>query len=507
MTMNEATLTFIREHAADDVRQLALRFSGRRDDGDVDIPFALDQISGRQTARRKLPSWAATDDLCYPPHLSMEQCSSEPAARYKAELVDRLLGTEGRATLMDLTGGFGVDFAFMAQSQAVGREVYVERNEELCNLARHNFPLLGLKKAEVVCSTAEEFLDLAGGSEGLMEGPKVIFMDPARRDAHGGRTYALADCTPNVLELMDKLTKYQGNKVTRYQGDEVTKYQGNKGPRACSLSEQSGERTKYQGGECVVLLKLSPMLDWRKAVSDIGSERVREVHIVSVGGECKELLLAVESGEGRVERGEGRGASGDETALFCVNLESDDPTFVLPSIREEHMALPYATPQPGDILFEPNASLMKAGCFAALSERYGVAPLAHDSHLFLQSNKGPRACSLSEQSGERTRYQGNKVTEEQGDKGTREQGNKGDRLPGRVFRVEAVSTMGKRELRQALQGITQANITTRNFPMKPEELRRKLKLKEGGNTYIFATTLAPTEGNQKRHVLLICCQS
>ena len=433
MTMNEATLTFIREHAADDVRQLALRFSGRRDDGDVDIPFALDQISGRQTARRKLPSWAATVDLCYPPHLSMEQCSSEPAARYKAELVDRLLGTEGRATLMDLTGGFGVDFAFMAQSKAVGRAVYVERNEELCNLARHNFPLLGLKKAEVVCSTAEEFLDLAGGSERLMEGPTVIFMDPARRDAHGGRTYALADCTPNVLELMDKLTKYQGD-------------------------------------ECVVLLKLSPMLDWRKAVSDIGSDRVREVHIVSVGGECKELLLAVESGEGRVE-------SGDETALFCVNLESDDPSFVLPSIREEHTALPYATPQPGDILFEPNASLMKAGCFAALSERYGVAPLAHDSHLFLQSNKV-------------TKYQG----------------NKGDKLPGRVFRVEAVSTMGKRELRQALQGIAQANITTRNFPMKPEELRRKLKLKEGGDTYIFATTLAPTEGNQKRHVLLICCQ-
>ena len=433
MTMNEATLTFIREHAADDVRQLALRFSGRRDDGDVDIPFALDQISGRQTARRKLPSWAATVDLCYPPHLSMEQCSSEPAARYKAELVDRLLGTEGRATLMDLTGGFGVDFAFMAQSKAVGRAVYVERNEELCNLARHNFPLLGLKKAEVVCSTAEEFLDLAGGSERLMEGPTVVFMDPARRDAHGGRTYALADCTPNVLELMDKITKYQGDK-------------------------------------CVVLLKLSPMLDWRKAVSDIGSDRVREVHIVSVGGECKELLLAVESGEGRVE-------SGDETALFCVNLESDDPSFVLPSIREEHTALPYATPQPGDILFEPNASLMKAGCFAALSERYGVAPLAHDSHLFLQSNKV-------------TKYQG----------------NKGDKLPGRVFRVEAVSTMGKRELRQALQGIAQANITTRNFPMKPEELRRKLKLKEGGDTYIFATTLAPTEGNQKRHVLLICCQ-
>ena len=471
MTMNEATLTFIREHAADDVRQLALRYSGRRSEGDVDIPFALDQISGRQTALRKLPSWAATDDLWYPPHLSMEQCSSEPAARYKAELVDWLLGTEGRATLMDLTGGFGVDFAFMAQSKAVGRAVYVERNEELCNLARHNFPLLGLKRAEVVCSTAEEFLDLAGGSEGLMEGPTVIFMDPARRDDHGGRTYALADCTPNVLELMDKLTKYQGD-------------------------------------ECVVLLKLSPMLDWRKAVSDIGSERVREVHIVSVGGECKELLLAVECQGNKVTKCQGnKNESGDETALFCVNLESDDPSFVLPSIREEHTALPYATPQPGDILFEPNASLMKAGCFAALSERYGVAPLAHDSHLFLQSNKVTRYQGTTSLLAFGAKRRKNKVTEEQGDKGTREQGDKGDRLPGRVFRVEAVTTMGKRELRQALQGIAQANITTRNFPMKPEELRRKLKLKEGGDTYIFATTLAPTEGNQKRHVLLICCQS
>ena len=471
MTMNEATLTFIREHAADDVRQLALRYSGRRSEGDVDIPFALDQISGRQTALRKLPSWAATDDLWYPPHLSMEQCSSEPAARYKAELVDWLLGTEGRATLMDLTGGFGVDFAFMAQSKAVGRAVYVERNEELCNLARHNFPLLGLKRAEVVCSTAEEFLDLAGGSEGLMEGPTVIFMDPARRDAHGGRTYALADCTPNVLELMDQLTKYQGD-------------------------------------ECVVLLKLSPMLDWRKAVSDIGSDRVREVHIVSVGGECKELLLAVECQGNKVTKCQGnKNESGDETALFCVNLESDDPSFVLPSIREEHTALPYATPQPGDILFEPNASLMKAGCFAALSERYGVAPLAHDSHLFLQSNKVTRYQGTTSLLAFGAKRRKNKVTEEQGDKGTREQGDKGDKLPGRVFRVEAVTTMGKRELRQALQGIAQANITTRNFPMKPEELRRKLKLKEGGDTYIFATTLAPTEGNQKRHVLLICCQS
>ena len=183
MNYNEATRRFVNQHLDDDVRQLALQYSAHRSsssdkgeaggDGDVDLPFALDQIRGRQIARRKLPTWAAIDDILYPPHLSMEQCSSEQTARYKASIIERLVNNslptgEGRggASFADLTGGFGVDFAFMAQAfhttlsiQSPAKSFYVERTPQLCDLAQHNFPLLGLHNTEVVCSTTEDFLN------------------------------------------------------------------------------------------------------------------------------------------------------------------------------------------------------------------------------------------------------------------------------------------------------------------------------------------------------------
>ena len=235
---SEATIAFIRQNADADVRQLALR--GTKDP-EVDLPFALDQIAGRQTARHKLPSWAAIDGIVYPPHLSMEQCSSEQTARYKA----RLIGSGG--TMVDLTGGFGVDFSFLARG--FQRAVYVERQEQLCAIARENFRLLGLSQAEVVCADSTDYLQ-------TMSPVDFIYADPARRDNHGARTYGISDCTPDVLALRDLLL----SKARR------------------------------------VLLKLSPMLDWRKAVSDLGEQYVREVHIVSVGNECKELLLLLGSG-------------------------------------------------------------------------------------------------------------------------------------------------------------------------------------------------------------------
>ena len=436
MEMNEATRQFIRQHADEDVRQLALRFSARRfpgqnegwddADGAIDLPLALDQIRGRQLARRKLPTWAAIDGIAYPPHLSMEQCSSEQTAFYKAQLLARLVndwneahGTNSLASLIDLTGGFGVDFAFMARSTS--RAVYVERNPMLCDIARHNFPLLGLEHAEVVSATAEDILRTGLSSVQGEAGVRAVFLDPARRDEHGLRTYGIADCTPNVLFLRDDLFKNAD----------------------------------------FIVLKLSPMLDWRAAVNELGRQNVAEVHIVSVDNECKEMLLVMCQNV-------------DETALFCVNLPTSDLSggeqcFSLKSIVASLEPLSCAFPEAGQYLYEPNASLMKAGCFGAVSRHYAIAPIARDSHLFVQSNKV-------------TKYQGNKVS-----------------FPGRVFRIEAVTTMGKRELRQALLGITQTNIAIRNFPMKPDELRRKLKLRDGGDTYIFGTTLS-----DGRHVLLVC---
>ena len=478
--MNEATRQFVSQHADDDVRLLALQAHAT---AGIDLPWALDQIRGRQVAQRKVPSWAAVDGIVYPPHLSMEQCSSEPTARYKAQLVRRLLDGAAPSPVplfADLTGGFGVDFSLMAQAARGWRTVYVERNPQLCDLARHNLPLLGLGDAEVVCATADEFL-AARLQEGV--GDCLFYLDPARRDDHGGRTYALADCSPNVLELLGKVTKYQGNKVT--------KYQGNKEPRACSISEQSGERTKYQGttsllafgakrrknkvpryqgGRRRVLLKLSPMLDWRKAVGDLGPQTVSEVHIVSVQNECKELLVLLEPGAPAVCAPDGGDDEARTTApitLCCVN---DDQAFRLPSTAADCAALPYGRPEAGQLLMEPNASIMKAGCFGALSQRFRLAPLARDSHLFVPS-AAPDGAS----------------------------GGEGGAFPGRVFRIGAVTTMGKRELRHALQGIDRANIATRNFPLKADELRRRLKLRDGGDTYIFGTTLA--DGS---HVLIVC---
>ena len=393
--MNEATIQFVREHREDDVRTLALQT--RRDDT-IDLPWALDQIQGWQAARRKLPSWAAIDGIIYPPHLSMEQCSSEQTAIYKCGIIERL-SKECRETLVDLTGGFGVDFAFMARSAK--QAVYVERQEHLCETAHHNFELLGLNHTRVIHDEAESVLT----SLGSHPASTLLYLDPARRDSNSSRTYAIADCTPNVLELKGQLLEAAHH----------------------------------------VLLKLSPMLDWHKAMSDLGNH-VAEVHIVSVANECKELLILLKADH-----------LGEPT-IYCVN---DEQRLVYsPSENDGNIAI--ATDYVAAYLYEPNASMMKAGCFRVITERYPVKALAADSHLFVSS--------------EEVKY-----------------------FPGRSFTVTAVTTMNKKELATALKGITQANVAVRNFPMTAQELRKRLHLNDGGDCYIFGTTTA-----DGRRILHIC---
>ena len=383
MLMNEATLVFIRRHADGDVRRLALQ--GVKDP-DVDLPMALQQIAGRQTARRKLPSWAAAEGVVYPPHLNMEQCSSEQTARYKAGIVGR------GSRYVDLTGGLGVDFFFM--SQAFSERIYVEQNADLCAVAEHNFRLLGLT-CSVCCSDAVAFLQQMRGTA------DVVYLDPARRNEHGGRTYGIADCTPNVLELLPLLKQKAAT----------------------------------------VVLKLSPMLDWRKAVDDLGG--ADEVHIVSVGNECKELVLVL--GDSRLP------------VLYCVN---DGHAWQVPVPRLS--AVSEQKEEAAAFLYEPNASIMKAGCFEAVEQTYPVRQLAANSHLFVSAVRV-------------------------------------DDFPGRAFCIESVAALNKQELRTALAAIDRANITVRNFPMTVEQLRKKLKLKDGGTVYLFATTLADDS-----HKLFIC---
>ena len=389
--MNQATIDFIHEHAEADVRQLALQGTKNPE---VDLSFALEQIAGRQKAKTKLPSWAAVDGIVYPPHLSMEQCSSEQTARYKA-----LIAGKG-ALIVDLTAGFGVDMAFM--SQDFQKAIYVERQAPLCAISSENFKLLGLNHIEVICADGVGYLH-------QLEHADLIFLDPARRDNHGARTYGIADCTPNILELRDELLK----KADR------------------------------------VMLKLSPMLDWRKAVEDLG--HVNEVHIVSVDNECKELLLILSKEKKPLK-------------LFCVNndqvFEGDQGDWLNErSIAEIRVPVPMSSQA---YLFEPNASIMKAGCFTLLEQRFNVSQLDKNSHLFVSDH------DISD-------------------------------FPGRRFTIEKTTSMNKRELKTALAGIDKANITVRNFPLSVAELRKRLKLKDGGNLYLFATTLADGQ-----HQLFLC---
>ena len=387
--MNDKTRNFIEQNLDADIRQLALK--GCRDK-DVDLDAAIRQIAGRQTARRKLPSWAALDGILYPPHLNMEQCSSEQTARYKARICS---SHPSPKTLVDLTGGFGVDFAFM--SEAFDEATYVERNSELFAISSANMKILA-PKAKCLNEDGLEVLH-------RLDHVSMIFMDPARRDHHGARTYGISDCTPNVLEIKDELLQ---------KAD-------------------------------VVMLKLSPMLDWHKAISDLGEQYIKEVHIVSVQNECKELLIVMQQ------------QPAEPPTVYCVNDDavfSYHPSSISSNHISHHSSLIY--------LYEPNASIMKAGCFAEIEQAFEVSQLAPNSHLFASDQ------AIAD-------------------------------FPGRKFRVTAVTSMNKQELKQALKDIRQANIAVRNFPMSVADLRKRLKLSEGGNDYIFATTL--TEGKK---VLIIC---
>jgi len=403
MLINEKTWDFIRQHANDDVRKLALQ--GAKD-AEVDLQIALKQIAGRQTARRKLPSWAAVEGIVYPPHLNMEQCSSEQTARYKASLtpIPSPKG-EGSDVFVDLTGGFGVDFYWM--SQRFKQRVYVEQNESLCTISSHNFEVLGHKCSVCCCDTATYLT--------TMPHVDLIYMDPARRNEHGGRAYGIEDCSPNVLELLPLLME----KANR------------------------------------VMLKLSPMLDWRKAVEDL--KYVSEVHIVSVDNECKELLLLLDQ-----ERSA-------DLRVVCVNDDSCFEFFpgqgkIVPEERNDFSLgekRPFAIGETA-FLYEPNASIMKAGCFEEVGQGFPVQQISQNSHLFLSSVEI-------------------------------------EDFLGRRFQISSISSMNKQELRTALKEVERANISVRNFPLSADQLRKKLKLKDGGDVYIFATTMSDGE-----HRLFIC---
>lgn len=369
----------IERYAESDVRDIALKL--RRTET-VRPDYVARQIEGKQTMMQKMPLMGRTEGIVYPQHISLEQCSSEQTARYKSELI------EGDS-LADLTGGLGVDFCIMARR--FRSATYVERNEELAAIVEHNLPLLGLGEAKVVCGDGTEYLYNIGKKT------SCIYLDPARRDQYGGKTVRLSDCTPDLAAIQDQL-------------------------------KEKAE---------TVMAKLSPMLDIKDALGEL--REVREMHIVSVDNECKEMLVVMQKGYA------------EEPEITAVNIGKNGQQRFTFKMSEEQNAECAIAEEIGKYIYEPNTALMKAGAYRLLTERYGVKKLHPNTHV----------------------YTSDEMVED---------------FPGRRFQVMSTGSLTKGNRPETLKDVKKGNISARNFPMKPEEIKRQLKMSDGGENYIFAVT-------------------
>jgi len=379
--MNEETRRFIIEHEKDDIYLLSLQ-SGRFKN--INFEFAIRQIVGRQKIRNKVPRFYQMEDIEYPVQLSLEQSSSETTAQYKASLC------EGNS-LVDLTGGFGVDCCFM--SAHFKQVTYAERQTELCELAIHNFKVLNVNHIEVINTQTEKYLAEMGPVD-------WIFIDPARRSTSGKKVVLLSDCEPDVSALSGQLLKKSNH----------------------------------------VMIKLSPMMDISAAVRDL--PKTAEIHIVAVENECKEILLILNEN------------TEDKMLVKTINfIKNKNNQLFEFELNDEAIANPVFTFEIQKYLYEPNAAVMKSGAFKLTGNRFGLHKLHINTHLYTSSEL---------------------LTD----------------FPGRIFEVKSVWGNSKKELKSNIQRIPKANITTRNYPLSVEELRKKLKIGEGGDIYLFACTLA-----------------
>jgi 16S rRNA G966 N2-methylase RsmD len=364
------------------VANLALQRDKYKHLSDDEWRWFLQQVEGRERTADKLPAFAAIDDWWYPVRLSCEQCSSELTARYKASLVKSLEFRGER--FVDLTGGYGVDTYFL--SEHFEHTDYVEQNAELCRIAKHNF---SNKPIAIHNTSAEEFLSSLSGE--VRKGYNLIFLDPYRRDSHGGKVFRLEDCTPNVVELLPVLLQH--------------------------LSSDGH-----------ILLKLSPMLDLTQAVKELSAINW-DIHIVAIKNEVKELLLL----------------SGGTGKITAIDLAKKEQVFVF--TREEEQECPAGIGDwllvngdaalNGEFLYEPNAAILKGGAYKLVAERFGLQKLDTNTHLYCSDTL---------------------VAD----------------FPGRIWRIKPTSALPR-----------QANILVRNYPLTPEQLKKKYRLKDGGDVYLI----------------------
>jgi 16S rRNA G966 N2-methylase RsmD len=378
---------FIADHELDNPHELALKYAQK-----VDFPIQLvvSQIKSRQKAKVKLPEWYRTKNIIFPHGVSMEQCSSEKTAKYKAELI------QGES-LIDLTGGTGVDTYYL--SKKFEQTTYIERNKDLCELAKHNFSALG---SEISIEIGEA----ASYIEKQESDIDWFYLDPARRDDSNKKVFKVSDCQPDLNTLLPLLLKTKAN----------------------------------------VLVKLSPMLDIKEVINTLTN--IKSIHVVSVDNECKELLLLIEN--------EYQG----EIAINAVNIGNEKRDKFSFTYTEENNAAPKFS-SPLEYLYEPNASILKAGAFKTIVDKFSLFKIHRHSHLYTSE-------SLV------------------------------DDFQGRIFKIITVIPASSKALKSYLEG-GKANLTVRNFPLTTNQLGKKLKIKDGGKVFIFATTIL-----QDKHRLIIC---
>lgn len=353
-------------------------YSGKTD---FDLKAAVLQIQARQKAKQKLPTWAAHSDLIFPPSLSLEQASSEETARFKTMILPK------EKTMIDLTGGFGVDTFYLSES--FEKAIYCERNPELSAIVEHNFNLLQPDKFEFFQGDSLDYLSKSDLTFDL------IFVDPARRGNHNQKLYKLADCEPDIVSHWE-LLKSKGHSI---------------------------------------LVKASPMLDIKQAIIEIPD--IQQVWVVSVKNEVKENLLYWEKGK-----------ETDARLIHAVDLQSDGPKEFLFTFEEEESSQS-SFGKVGQYLIEPYSPILKAGSFRSFGHRYGLKKLHPNSHLYTSDTK-PKE------------------------------------IQGRIFEVIREINNPKKELKQ-LFPTGKVNVITRNYALSADELKKKYRLKDGGDSFLIGT--------------------
>lgn len=405
MILNPTTQAYIREHINDDVQALALK---KQPDG-IDSKFALQQISAIQTISKKVPSWADNHDIVFPQHLSLEQCSSEATAKFKAKIIADYISKPG-FVVADITGGLGIDCFFISKYAAESH--YVEQNEDLCKLAQHNFAAMNTGII-VHNQTAEDFLN----TENQLSQHRydLIYIDPSRRSDSGQKVISISDCSPDILQLKDILYKNARH----------------------------------------IVVKLSPMLDVTQTIHDV--DNIEYIYIISVDNECKELLVFINPD------------FNGEAEIRAVNINSSQNNGNCHDIFSGKLSiekqLSASISEPKNFIYEPFAAHIKSGLYKTLAQKYEATKIHTHSHLYTSDLWIPD-------------------------------------FPGRQFKIDNIVPFDKKSVKLLFGHITQANITTRNFPVSVAEIRKKYKINDGGNTFIFATTVS-----SDKKVLIVCHKS